>query len=393
MARRYGDFSSWQPSLDQNAYRRTFDTVMLRSGDGPGFTDPTIAARWSIAAGLYYRNRGAYHFARPGDGKGQAQAHLSRSPGFLVGDVHMLDCEYFTTMAPAGIAQGEVQIAAHGHEGDFVGEQGAPSSIHRAGDPELGIWPNHLDPHDNPESNALTKTIGSSVGLPPDGNAKRFVQAFFSEVHAAHPQAGLLIYANAWWLEAAGIEARDLFGAVGWVVAAYASTYPGARGWPHACGWQYTDSASCPGVSGGVDFNQVTCPNDWHHLFPTPKPLEPTVAEEMPILRPGDVGHNRFYPIATTGLQGQHWPMPAATGPSDTFFKGIKIVQAYNGKPATGIVDAETWKMCFGTGKYAGVKPPVAHKVTALMENALISEDALAEAAGSLEEDPNAEVE
>jgi GH25 family lysozyme M1 (1,4-beta-N-acetylmuramidase) len=204
------DISAWQPAADLQAYKNAGHSIVsLRATDGAGYADPTFVPRWQQARQIGLA-RWAYHFARPGDPAQQARAFLARihgAGGWQPGDVAMLDAEWF--------------------------ESGT-------------VW----------------------VGLDPK-DALSFAKAWFGEVLRDFPQAVPMIYANTWYLEAAGITTQTL-PYVGWVCASYGASYRVAAGWQHACAWQYTDAASVPGLPTPVDCNKVTCPSapPFGHLIP-----------------------------------------------------------------------------------------------------------------------------
>jgi GH25 family lysozyme M1 (1,4-beta-N-acetylmuramidase) len=204
------DISAWQSDADLVAYRAGgYGIISLRATDGPSYWDAAFPSRWQLAPQIGL-TRWAYHFARGGDPVAQANSFLQRvasAGGWRPGDIAMLDAEWFSSG---------------------------------------GAW----------------------VGLNP-ALAFAYAREWFATIHAAAPAVKLLIYANAWYLEAAGITQAN-FPGLGWVVAAYTSRQPSAVGWDHACAWQFTDAARVPGLPQGVDCNHVTCPSapPFGHLSP-----------------------------------------------------------------------------------------------------------------------------
>ena len=67
MAIPFIDLSHYQATVDLAAYAAAgYDRVFLKATQGTGYTDPTFADRWQLAAELGLA-RGAYHFAEAGD--------------------------------------------------------------------------------------------------------------------------------------------------------------------------------------------------------------------------------------------------------------------------------------------------------------------------------------
>ena len=206
MGNAYVDASTYQPALDVAAYKAAgYSRIAHRATFRDTGTDDRFVGRWPTFTGL---TRQSYHFAYEGDDPTRAMQHhvdvVESVGGWNPGDEVMLDLEWF-------------------------------------------------------------QVNGSWIGLDPV-HARAYAHAFLDPLAESHPNIRRFIYANSWYVEAAGITAAE-FPNVGLIIASYGSGYRTPAGFSHSCIWQYTSTATVPGFPGEqVDCNTMVCPYGLAHL-------------------------------------------------------------------------------------------------------------------------------
>ncbi|MDP9324961.1 MAG: hypothetical protein M3O87_00300, partial [Candidatus Dormibacteraeota bacterium] len=195
------DVSSWQHPNGQGINWSSVHTdghsfAIVKATESTSYTNPYFAGDWSaIKANAMYR--GAYHFARPADSSGAAQAN------------------YF------------LSVVGNTSEG--------------------GDLPPALD-------------LEVSDGLSPSALVA-WTQSFVQTIEAGTGRKPLIYSYPSFWRNQMGnstaftsypLWLADWTGGSG-------PNYPLPGGWSQYTFWQYTSSASVPGISGNVDMSQYCC--------------------------------------------------------------------------------------------------------------------------------------
>ncbi|SCL18731.1 GH25 family lysozyme [Micromonospora inyonensis] len=193
------DVSHWQGSINWTSVRNSgIEFAYIKATEGTSYKDPQFNANYTNS---YYAGviRGAYHFARPNISSGAVQANYLASNG------------------------------------------GAWSADSRT-------LPAALDVEGNPYSG------GYCYGLSTTG-MRNWIQDFLNTYRSRTGRYAVIYTTTSWWNQCTGSWTGPWGNHPLWI--ARWSSSPGAlpAGAPFWSFWQYTDSGTVSGISGGVDRN------------------------------------------------------------------------------------------------------------------------------------------